>query len=98
MTSAKERYANEAKRVVGVLNNVLKGRDWLVGDKLTWVDLTFFPWNNAIKGMLEKGPVAFNEDEYPDYKRWMDKMRGRDSVMKVVKEMHGDGPSSDGKQ
>ena len=98
VTSAKERYGNEAKRVIGVLNNVLKGRDWLVGNKLTWADLTFFPWGNGIKSILEKGSITLNEDEYPDYKRWMDQMRERDSVKKMIEKSHTDAPSSEGKQ
>ena len=48
LESAQGRYANELKRVVGVLDPVLKGNEWLVGDKCTYADLVFVMWNTQI--------------------------------------------------
>ena len=39
--SAVERYQNEIKRVLGVLEGVLAKQEWLVADKCTVVDLSF---------------------------------------------------------
>lgn len=39
--SAVERYQNEVKRVLSVLNGVLSKQDWLVAGKLTVADLSF---------------------------------------------------------
>ena len=39
--SAVERYKNEIKRVLGVLNAVLEKQEWLVGGKCTVADLSF---------------------------------------------------------
>ena len=41
--SAIERYKNEVKRVLDVLNSVLEKHEWLVGDKCTIADLSFIP-------------------------------------------------------
>ena len=39
LESARLRYANEVKRVLGVLDRALEGRESLVGDKITVADL-----------------------------------------------------------
>ena len=44
LPSAIERYKNEIKRVTGVLERVLEGKEWLVGGKCTYADLAFIPW------------------------------------------------------
>lgn len=41
--SALLRYQNEIKRVMGVLEGVLSGREWLVGGRPTIADLSFVP-------------------------------------------------------
>ena len=45
--SAVERYQKETLRVFGVLDGVLKDREWLVADKCTIADLSFITWNNV---------------------------------------------------
>ena len=37
--SAKDRYANEMKRIIRVFNDALEGREYLVGDKVTMADI-----------------------------------------------------------
>jgi glutathione S-transferase len=44
LPSAQERYLNEIKRVVGVLDKHLQGREYLVGDK--WQVL---PWKKTVR-------------------------------------------------
>ncbi len=39
LESARLRYVNETKRIIGVLNRALEGREYLVGDKYTIADL-----------------------------------------------------------
>jgi glutathione S-transferase len=54
--SAVERYANEIKRVIGVTEIVLakKGPEeqWLVGNKMTYADMAFAPWNFRLSEVL----------------------------------------------
>lgn len=42
--SAKDRYVNEIKRVTKVLDTILEGKQYLVGDKVTYADLSFVTW------------------------------------------------------
>ncbi|MBE3049057.1 glutathione S-transferase, partial [Candidatus Bathyarchaeota archaeon] len=67
------RYKDEMRRVTGVLERALDGRDWLVGDKYTYADLSFHPWQRVI-------PRVHDEDFYdkfPRVKAWMDRMDAR---------------------
>jgi glutathione S-transferase len=41
--SAIKRYKTEIKRVISVLDNVLQGKEYLVGNKLTIADIAFQP-------------------------------------------------------
>lgn len=78
-----ERYKNEAKRVTGVLEKELEGRDWLVGDKYTYADVAFVPWQKLI-------PLCFPDenfyDEFPRVKAWLERMYARPAVNKVMEE------------
>ena len=47
--SAVDRYRNEARRVLGVLESVLAKQEWLVGGRLTVADLSFIP---CVSGVL----------------------------------------------
>lgn len=36
---------------------------WLVGDKLSYADILFVPWQKIVCGVLKKD--EYNEDNYP---------------------------------
>ncbi|MBY6154328.1 glutathione S-transferase family protein [Vannielia litorea] len=38
------RYVNESRRLLEVLDTRLKGRDWLVGDEMSIADIATYPW------------------------------------------------------
>jgi glutathione S-transferase len=56
--SAIERYSSEVKRVLGVLDGALAAKpadaQWLVGDKMTFADMAFAPWNFRLAELLEQ--------------------------------------------
>lgn len=84
LDSAIQRFCREVVRVTGVLEKALKdnGGQWLVGDKCTYADLSFVPWQ-------QKARIFGGEDLYEKYPlvgAWMERMEGRDSVKKVVKD------------
>ena len=90
--SAEERYINEIKRVTGVLESHLEkqrekfGDDgvWLVGGKLSFVDLAFIPWQRMTVMFLTK--EEFDEEEFPIVKRWIKRMVDREPVKKTMEE------------
>ncbi|KAL2365327.1 hypothetical protein RJZ56_001707 [Blastomyces dermatitidis] len=76
-----ERYQNQVRRVLEVLNGVLEGKQWLVGDKCTYADLSFMPWNNRLDLLLESpDPLA----PYPNVQAWQRRMEARDSWKKAM--------------
>ena len=76
--SAIDRYNNEVKRVLSVLETVLEGKEWLVGDKLTYADLSFTTWNDRIDSLIMCAP----EDKFkgfPNVQAWHERMVSRPS-------------------
>ncbi|KAI1858736.1 uncharacterized protein JN550_012486 [Neoarthrinium moseri] len=77
--SAIGRYANEIKRVISVLEGVLAAKDadkqWLVGDKMTYADMAFVPWNFRLAEVLNQ---SWDEvwDGAPRVRAWHEGMVG----------------------
>ncbi|KAF5864387.1 glutathione S- transferase, nitrogen catabolite repression regulator [Aspergillus alliaceus] len=82
--SAIERYGNEIRRVTGVLESVLKTREWLVGDKCTYADLCFLPWQRWAS-KYATNPETLDED-FPHVAAWYKKLTSRVAVRKVFKD------------
>ncbi|KDQ51749.1 hypothetical protein JAAARDRAFT_40773 [Jaapia argillacea MUCL 33604] len=82
--SAVERYQNEAKRVISVLEGVLSKSEWLVGDKYTIADLSFITWHvGAVNALLENYDIS---KEAPHVDAWAKKIQARPAVAKVFAE------------
>ncbi|TWT19214.1 thiol:disulfide oxidoreductase [Luteimonas marina] len=61
---AKTRYANEANRLLGVLDKRLAGRAFIAGDDYTIADMASYPWI----GVYDKAPIDLAP--YPEVRRW----------------------------
>ena len=61
---AKSRYANEANRLLGVLDKRLHDRAFIAGDDYTIADMASYPWI----GVYDKAPIDLAP--YPDVRRW----------------------------
>lgn len=85
-----------------MLDRALAGRDWLVGQKCTYADLAFVMWNTNIDHVLKdrpEGAERWDIEKYPNFKKWQEKMLGRESLKKVLsvlqdKEVKGEGKSA----
>lgn len=53
-----ERYIAEARRLLGVLERRLEGRDWIMGDTYTIADMATFPWVDNLVGFYEAGDLV----------------------------------------
>jgi len=53
-----ERYVNESKRLVGVLEQRLDGRTWIMGDDYTIADLAMFPWVRTVQDFYQAGEIT----------------------------------------
>jgi len=84
LPSAIERYGKEIDRVTMVLNNALEGKEYLVGDKCTYADLSFVTW--AAFAPVAAGPHKIDWEAYPNYKAWLDRLNSRPAVKKVLED------------
>ena len=58
----RDRYVAEAKRLLGVLDKRLDGRNWVMGDSYTIADIAIFPWVRNLIGFYEAADlVGFSE-------------------------------------
>lgn len=54
----RDRYVNEAKRLLGVLDKHLSHQPWMVGDVYTIADMAIFPWVRNLIGFYEAAEVV----------------------------------------
>jgi GSH-dependent disulfide-bond oxidoreductase len=76
-----ERYVNEAKRLLGVLETRLDGRTWLMGDDYTVADISTLGWvRNLITFYEARDLVAF--DTLRHVPAWLERGLARPAVQR----------------
>ena len=73
---AKNRYMRETERHYQVLNDHLKGRDYIVGDSYTIADISAWGW--AIRGPRVLGGEGLAK--FPEVNRWFQAINSRPAV------------------
>jgi GSH-dependent disulfide-bond oxidoreductase len=58
----RDRYVGEARRLLGVLDQRLQGRAWILGDEYTIADMATFPWVRNLSGFYEAGELVGSAD------------------------------------
>jgi len=58
----RDRYAAESRRLLGVLNQRLATRLWVMGDVYTIADMAIFPWVRNLLGFYDAGALVGIED------------------------------------
>ena len=58
----RDRYVAEAKRLLGVLNQRLASRAWIMGDDYTIADIATFPWVRNLIERYEAGDLVGMQD------------------------------------
>ena len=74
----RDRYVDEAKRLLAVLDKHLEGRDWLV-DEYSIADIATFPWVRNLVGFYGAGDLVEFE-RYANVKRVLDAFVARPAV------------------
>lgn len=54
----RDRYVAESKRLLGVLDQRLMGRAWIMGDAYTIADIATFPWVNNLVNFYAAGELV----------------------------------------
>ncbi|KAI0405016.1 thioredoxin-like protein [Xylaria palmicola] len=103
LPSAVERYFKEAERVRSVVDlhlsrqagekqgeRVAEKDVWLVGDKCTVADLSWYIWEQIIQFTMNRVGSPIETGKYPHYDAWYKKLEERPSAQRVV-EMRNEG-------
>jgi GST-like protein len=78
-----QRYVDESKRLLGVLEKQLTGRDWILGD-YSIADIATFPWVRNLVGFYEAGDLVEIKN-FPNVLRTLDLFLARPAVEKGLK-------------
>ncbi len=76
-----ERYQNETKRLLGVLDQRLAGRQWMMGDLYTVADIATFPWVRTVRDFYEAGD-AVGLDKFTHVTGWLERCLQRPATIK----------------
>jgi GSH-dependent disulfide-bond oxidoreductase len=77
----RDRYVAESKRLLGVLDGHLKGRQWMVGDEYGIADIAIFPWVRNLAGFYAAGELVEFE-RFGEVKRVLDAFVARPAVVR----------------
>ena len=77
----RDRYVAEAKRLLGVLDQRLEDRSWIMGDDYTIADIATFPWVRNLIGFYEAGDLVGISD-FTNVTRVLDTFVARPAVIK----------------
>ena len=79
----RDRYVAESKRLLGVLNQRLADRTWIMGDAYTIADMAIFPWVRNLVGFYEAGDLVGIVD-FPHVTRALHAFLARPAVVRGI--------------
>jgi GST-like protein len=77
----RDRYVAETKRLLGVLDQRLGGRQWIMGDEYSVVDIATFPWVRNLIGFYGAGELVEIE-RFPEVTRVLQSFVARPAVVR----------------
>ena len=75
------RYRDETKRLLGVLETRLEGRQWIMGDDYTIADISMFGWMRNLVGFYGAGEIVQYET-LKNVPAWLDRGLARPAVQR----------------
>lgn len=76
-----QRYVDESRRLLAVLDRHLAGRDWIMGERYTIADIATFPWIRNLVGFYEAGDLVGFEN-FQNVKRVLERFLARPAVQR----------------
>ncbi|MEK1905804.1 MAG: glutathione S-transferase N-terminal domain-containing protein [Pseudomonas sp.] len=77
----RDRYVDESKRLLGVLDRRLESREWIMGDSYSIADIACFPWIRNLVGFYGAGElVEFHR--FPNVQRALEAFVSRPAVIR----------------
>ncbi|KAI9930172.1 hypothetical protein ASPWEDRAFT_100806 [Aspergillus wentii DTO 134E9] len=83
--SAIDRYINEIRRVSGVINRALEGKEYLVGGKYSYADVAFVPWFDLVSWISPANPIDLEKD-FPNLNAWLNRLKAKPAVSKALQD------------
>jgi GST-like protein len=77
------RYRDEAKRLLGVLETRLEGRQWIMGDEYTIADIATMGWVRNLVGFYNAGEIV-EYDRLSNVPAWLDRCLARPAVQRGI--------------
>jgi GST-like protein len=77
----RDRYVAESKRLLGVLNQRLANREWIMGSTYTIADIAIFPWVRNLVGFYEAADLVEIQN-FPEVTRVLNTFVARPAVIK----------------
>jgi GST-like protein len=74
-----QRYVDESKRLLGVLDQRLNGRTWIMGGEYSIADIATFPWINNLIGFYDAGALV-GIDQFKHVGRVLEAFKARPAV------------------
>lgn len=79
----RQRFVDESKRLLGVLDRRLKGREWLVDD-YSIADIATFGWVNALVEFYAAGDIL-GLSSYPNVHAWVGRGLARPAIQRGLR-------------
>ena len=77
----RDRYVAESKRLLGVLNQRLAGRQWVMGEQYTIADIAILPWVRNLIGFYGAGDLV-EFGQFTEVQRVLDVFAARPAVVR----------------
>lgn len=80
----RDRYVAESRRLLGVLDQHLAGRDWMLGADYSIADIAIWPWVNNLVGFYGAGELV-GFAEFANVQRVLQAFLARPAVQRGLK-------------
>ncbi|MFT3953965.1 MAG: glutathione S-transferase N-terminal domain-containing protein [Piscinibacter sp.] len=80
----RDRYVAESRRLLGVLDRHLEGRDWMMGSEYGIADIAIWPWVNNLVGFYGAGDLVGFAD-FANVQRVLQAFLARPAVQRGLK-------------
>ena len=78
-----ERYRDESRRLIGVMDKRLAGRKWFMDDDYTIADVAHVGWVRNLIGFYEAGDLVGIKD-FPNVLAWLDRAMARPASQRGI--------------
>jgi len=77
----RDRYVSESKRLLGVMDKQLEGREWFLGKEYSIADISMLGWVRNLIGFYEAGELV-GFDGYTNVAAWLERGLARPAVQR----------------